>query len=208
MPNKWLNTILFIAAAIGALLAYRAGKEHRQVLAKHTRLEARVGRLSIRDPSKAYVLALETGEELHFAWRLYIPADFNLRRKHSDGFGSRNANRTAYECMWRLMLRENDDGVLQVFFNNGVWDLGDRRMADLLRGRWDEVRIESLGAAAAAEVDTDEVATLIRIVMSDDLKKEAQQRFGESFVKPYETVLYQVQIGSERAFKEAGLDEL
>jgi hypothetical protein len=37
------------------------------------RLEAELGKLSIKDPTKVHILTLPSKEDLHFRWRIYLP---------------------------------------------------------------------------------------------------------------------------------------
>jgi hypothetical protein len=88
MSIKAINTTLLVITVIGTVFAYRAGNKHRQLLAEQAQLEAEFGQMPIADPSKVYVLALETGEELHFAWRVHFPAKFYPRWQTKSGRGS------------------------------------------------------------------------------------------------------------------------
>ncbi len=212
MSIKILNTTLLVVTVIGALLAYRAGNEHREVLAEHTRLEAKVGRLPIRDRSKLHVLSLETGDDLLYTWRVYIPADFAFYCHSSRGQrGWRAGSDTPYERVYRLRLRVSDDGVLQVyedcFGSSTMLDIGDRKFAEFIRERWNEVAVEQLGANKIAVIDADEVATLLRITLSDELMKEAKRKFGNSLMGHDENSLYHIRIGSRKAMRQAGLSE-
>lgn len=200
MSSKAINTTLLVATVIGALLAYRAGKEHREVLAEHTRLEAKVGRLPIRDRSKLHVLALETGDDLCCAWRIYVPADFALCNHSSRGQRGHGAGHARpYECVYRLRLRESGDGVLQAYEDfsgsSTLGDIGDREFAEFIRGRWNEVVIEQLGANEIAVVDADEVATLFRITFSKELKKDVERKFGNFFMGDDGNSFYSIRIG-------------
>jgi len=207
MPIRLLNAVLLIAALIGGLFAYQACRRHQQLLAERERLEEQVGRLRIEDPSKVHVRALETGEELHFAWRVYFPAGFTLRAKDSNS-GSTWASKhpDPIEFIARVRFRERYDGQLNVFTKlagSSRSPIGDQRLADLLRGRWDEVQVEQLGSDAQIAIDADKGATLLRLTLSDDLKREASEMLSKSSAARFQTALFDMRLGSDKAFQQA-----
>jgi hypothetical protein len=207
MPIRLLNAVLLIAALIGGVFAYQACRKHQQLLAERERLEKQVGRLRIEDPSKMYVRALETGEELHFAWRVYFPAGFNLRAKNSNS-GSTWVSKHAepIEFIARVRFRERYDGLLNVFTKlagSRRGPIGDRRLADLLRGRWDEVQVEQLGSDGQVAIDADEGATFLRLTLSDDLKREAGEKLSKSLATRFQRLLFDMHLGSDKAFQQA-----
>ena len=208
MLIRLLNAVLLIAAVIGGVLAYRAAMERQRLLAERGRLEKKVGSLPIGDPSKAHVRALETGEPLHFAWRVYLPAASNLRWKCSSGGSSCSSSSGASDFIARVRVRENEQGRLDVFTKQGGGSarlgLGDEQLADLLRDRWNEIRVEQLGANGVAVIDANEVSTLLRLTLSDDLKREAAEKLEERVVKRFQTALFDVRFGPDRAFRQTG----
>ena len=208
MPIRLLNVVLLIAAVIGGVLAYRAARERQQLLAERRRLENKVGSMPIGDPSKVHVRALETGEELHFAWRVYLPPGFSYTWRCGGDTGvSRSRSQIAREFIARVRLREDERGRLFVFSKHASGSsrlgLGDEQLADLLRDRWDEVRVEQLAADDVVVVDADEVATLLRLTLSDDLKREIEQKLDKHFAKRFQTALFDVRFGSDQAFQQA-----
>lgn len=83
MPLKLLNLSLLIAAIVGGVFTYQAGQKHRRLVSEFERLKNKVGDLTVDDPSKVHVRVLDTGEDLHFAWRVYFPAGFPFSVKNS-----------------------------------------------------------------------------------------------------------------------------
>ena len=78
MKHKLLDWFLIIVVLIGGVLTWQTGRERSRLTARHGRLAKLAGDLRIADPSKVYVLALDTGEPLHFAWRMYFPPNYKL----------------------------------------------------------------------------------------------------------------------------------
>ncbi len=207
MPIRLLNAVLLVAALIGGVLAYRAATERQRLLAEKTRLEEKVGSLPISDPSKVHVRALETGEELHFAWRVYLPAGFSARWECESGGSSSSSSSGTREFIARARLREDEHGTLYVFAKQDGGSmklgLGNERLADLLRDRWREIGVEQLGSDGVVVVDGSQVATLLRLTLSDDLKREADEKLGKHFVGRFGKALFEVRFGSDQAFRQA-----
>lgn len=207
MLIRLLNAVLLIAAVIGALLVYRASTTRQHLLTEKRRLEKMVGSLSVGDRSKLHVRAMETGDALHFAWRVYLPASFKVKWKYGSSGSSSSSSSIPREFITRVRLRESERGSLHVFIKqaggSSRFEIGDEQLADLLRGRWDEVRVEQLASDVVAVVDADEVATLLRLTLSDDLKREADEKLDKHFAKRFETALLDVRFGSDQAFQKA-----
>ena len=207
MLIRLLNGVPLIAAVIGGVLAYRAGTERQHLLAERTRLVKKVGSMAIGDRSKLHVRAIETGDELHFAWRVYVPAGFKVRWEYSNGGYSVSHSSIASEFVARVRLREEERRRLYVFSNQASGSrlaLGDEQLADSLRDRWDEVRVEQLGSDDVTVIEADEVVTLLRLTLSDDLKREADQKLEKDFAQRFQTALFDVRFGPDQAFKQTG----
>ncbi len=205
---RLLNTLLLIAAVVGGVLTYRAARVRRELLTEQHRLEQMVGSLQIDDPTKMHVLALDTGQPLHFAWRVYLPAGFKPQwRKNSGGGGSASSGGAACEFVARVRFRENDEGRLEVFTKlgstSGRGGFGNRQLAELLHDRWDEIEVEQLGRDQLVVVESDEIATLVRLALSESLNQDAKQQLPKLFWKRYQATLFEYRVGSQSAFQKA-----
>ncbi|MBN2294352.1 MAG: hypothetical protein JXM70_18125 [Pirellulales bacterium] len=203
MPLKLLNISLLIAAIIGGFYTYRANRQYRQLKAEVNRLSVEVGDLDVADPSKAYVEALPTGEPLHFAWRVYLPANFQACWKHTSG-SSWSTNSEPSEFLSRVRIIEDDKGQLLVYHKehggSGKCNLGSTKLAKLLRGRWNEIHVEQLGSDGIAVVDPNDISVLLRLTLSDELKIEAQEKLNKYENKQYQKELFGIRFGSRDAF--------
>ena len=206
-PIRMLNTLLLIAAVVGSALTYRAGRLRRELLAEQNRLEQLVGSLPIDDPTKMHVRALDTGQPLHFAWRVYLPAGFKSQWRGYSGGGSGGPRSRPRESIARVRFRENDEGILEVFVHSGGSSsrttTGNRKLAELLHGRWDELEVEQLGRDQLVVVEPDEIATLVRVTFSESLKLDAKQKLSKRSWKRYQETLFDYRFGSHRAFQKA-----
>jgi hypothetical protein len=71
----------------------------------------------------------------------------------------------------------------------------------MLRDRWDEIQVEQLGSDNVVVLDEDKVATLLRLTLSEALKKEAVQKLDERTARHFRTALFEVRFGSKDAFE-------
>ena len=208
MPMKVLKTCLFIVAVVGGVLTYRASREHQRLTVEYDRLEKLVGDITVDDPTRMHVRALDTGEDLHFAWRVYLPAGFRTRWDQSNGIGTcSQQRRDSCEFIARVRFWEEKDGRLGVFCKkasgSGHSSLGDQKLAELLRGRWDEIQVEQLGSDGLAVVESDEVAVMLRLTLSDELKREADRKLKKFWSKHWQTELFSLRLGTVKAFDRA-----
>ncbi|MEA1952142.1 MAG: hypothetical protein U9N87_12210, partial [Planctomycetota bacterium] len=158
MPLKILNALLLIAAIFGGVCTFQKSRQHRDLLTEINGLESKVGELAIVDPSKVHVRAIDTGEDLHFAWRIYLPAGFRATWQHRNGGNSMTTRSDPCEFIARLRVYEGDqdglashrNGRLHVYYKGSGGSsratLGDRKLADMLRGRLSEIKVEQLGS--------------------------------------------------------------
>ncbi len=208
MLTRLLNLFLLIAAVIGVVLAYGVAKKHRELSTEHRRLEAKVGSLPIGDPSKIHIRALETGEDLHFAWRVYVPAGERIKWAYDGGGGSGSSwSSNAGQYIARVRFRENEDGSIHAFAKlsggSSRFQLGGQALADLLRDRWDEIQVEQLASDDVVAIDASEVATLLRLTLPDDLKQEGEQKVRKAVMRRFQAGLFGVRFGSDKAFQQA-----
>jgi len=210
-PIRLLNTLLLVAAITGAVMTYRAGRIRRELLAEQNRLEQLVGSLQVKDLTKMHVRALDTEEPLHFAWRVYFPANFASHWRSLGSSGSSSSRNTPRECVMRVRLRENHDGEIEVYTKecsgSSRSGLGNEALAELLRDRWDQIEVEQLGTDGTAVVEPDEIATLVRLTFSDSLKQDAREKLSKRDWHRYQSLLYEYRIGSKEAFEKADAAE-
>jgi hypothetical protein len=79
MKHRVLDLYLLIAALIGGTLAWQTGRERSRLSEKYDEPARVTGDLPIADASKVHVRALDTGDPMHFAWRVYYPPPTSSR---------------------------------------------------------------------------------------------------------------------------------
>jgi hypothetical protein len=182
---RFVNGLLLITALVGAYVSVRAGWEYQRLLADHRRLAATVGLLSVNDPDKAHFVAIDTGDPLHFAWQMYVPAHFDVRWKmrHTTGSGEGGAggHPEPYFDVLRVRVRKEANERATMW----VKELGASRMIRLSAGEFallegGQLAIEQLGTDGTAIVDRQQVVTLLQLSDPDASSQQPllEIRFG------------------------------
>jgi hypothetical protein len=178
MKRRVLDLLMIVAIAVGGFQVWSSSRERTRLESEYRRLVQETGELPIGDPSKAHLRALETGEPLHFAWRVYLPPKFTVRIRDGHG-GSSGTSSSSREFIARVRFREDQDGNLELYkhFAGGSsrGGFGDPGLAKLLRGRWDKVIVEQFGAGDVATIEPDEPVVLLRLSLPKEMEAEARK---------------------------------
>lgn len=199
--KRWaLDLILLLVTLSGGFLALQNGRQLRQLRAEYERLSTITGDLPISNASKVHVRALETGERLHFAWRVYLPA--NYRAVVWDASGSSSSwRRDSCQFIARVRLRENEQGMLQAYtrFSGGssCMGLGDTMLAKLLHDHWDKIQVEQLGASGLAVIAPGQSAVLLRLTLPDELQQASREKLPPSMQDHFVPTLFELHLGPE-----------
>ena len=169
MILRALNFMLLAAALVGVYFALKAEVEYRPLREYHRQLVAEVGLLPVGDPAKVHIVAIPTGEPLHYAWQMYVPAGYekqwHSRAGHGSSSSSGGSDSEPHFDVVRVRLREQSPGNWQVWTKQ-------RNSSSLMGFSADELKkfgpLESLQAAPLAAdgvvvLEPDEVATLLRL---------------------------------------------
>jgi hypothetical protein len=199
MKHKAFDGFLLVVVVIGGVLAGQTAWERSRLLRHYARLVQLTSDLPITDASKVHVHALETGEPLHFAWRVYIPANSKqtMATQFAGGRGSSSLNGPS-EFIARVRFRPDREGRMEVYEHfggtSGRMTFGDQALAGLLRDRWDRVRVEQLGAPGLAVIEPDQPAVFLRLSLPDDLLREARKKHSASTQPQLGPVLYELNL--------------
>jgi hypothetical protein len=206
MRRKAFDLILLLAILVGGIQAWTSGRERAKLSKEYARLARTAGDPAIGDPAKVHLVALETGDPLHFAWRVYYPANYQevLASIHSGSHVVRSSLSTSdpTEAILRLRFRENDRGIVEIYMKGmqGRFrsPLGDESLADLLRGRRGEIDVEQIGAEDVAVIGPDEQVSLIKLTLPGAMQAEADQKLSEWARKNCTPILYELKLGAAR----------
>src|SRR4051794_9503403 len=103
----------------GCFLAWQTGRERTRLEARYARMVRIAGDLPVADPSKVYIRAVDTGEPLHYAWRIYLPPNYTLIVRNRTGYGSSGSSTSwslnSVEFLARVRLRKDEQGLMHVY---------------------------------------------------------------------------------------------
>ncbi|QDV35153.1 hypothetical protein [Tautonia plasticadhaerens] len=181
MTRRLIDLTLLAAIAVGGVLAWRSNRERADLQSTADHLAEEAGELPLTDPGRIHLTALETGDPMHFAWRIYVPASGSSVSLRSPGgsFGAGWSGISPLEYVGRVRFREGESGLLEFYSSVGsggnTASLGDEAMADLLRGRWDEIRVDRAGEGELVVPEEGETTVLLRLSLPEDLAEEARR---------------------------------
>jgi hypothetical protein len=201
--RKLLQVALVVVILVGLVFAWRTGQKRGEAQGEYDRLVRLTGDMPITDPNKIHVLALETDESLHFAWRIYLPPNCRFVVRHNSGGSSMSSHTEPQQFLARIRFREQADGRLQVFtkFHGGSSQsgFGDESLADFLRGRWDRIDVEQLGSGKVAVFPREEQVVLLRLTLPETLQGEAEKQLDARRLEEKLPLLYESRIGPNSA---------
>jgi hypothetical protein len=178
MISRLVQLSLVALTLVGLVMVWQSGHQRSAARAEYERLARLTGDLKISDPQKVHVLALETGEPLHFAWRVYLPPNCRTTVRYEGG-GSTSNYSQPQNIIARVRFREHPPGRLQVYTkfagSSSQSGFGDEALASFLQDRWDQIRVEQLGTGQTALVKLDEEAVLLKLSLPDDLAAQASK---------------------------------
>jgi hypothetical protein len=200
--QRVIEIALVITILVGAVFLWQSSATRSELDREHERLAAKVGRLPIKDPTKIHLMAMETGDPQHFAWRAYFPPNYQYSYSCNSGGGS-GAIDSAWEGIVRVRVREVN-GRLQLYDHllqgSGLRSFGSGQVSKLLKehpGQLKKLRAEQLGKDGLVIVDPNEVTTLIKLSLSDELLAEAKEQLNEEDYREASAPLEWIRIGPQ-----------
>jgi hypothetical protein len=199
--HRFLDLCLLAFTLTGLYFVWQSGHQRSASRVEYERLVVLTGDLPVSESDKVHILALETGENLHFAWRIYLPAKYRLLVRHDSGSSS-SYHSDPQHLIARVRFREDPAGRLQIYtrFAGGSsqMGLGNESVARFLRGRWDEIAVEQLGAGGkTAQLKPDEEAVLLRLTLPAELHEQAMRDVDSRSLQNKLPLLYEIRIGPQ-----------
>jgi hypothetical protein len=203
MMRRLLDCFLLVVVVVGGYLAWHTGRERSRLSEHYQRLVRTAGDLVVSDPSKVYLQSLDTGEPLHFAWRVHVPANYNLVVHTLPNGHAAHLQSSQSDFVVRVRLRERERRIMEVYTHfgpsSGKSDLGDQALAELMRGRWGKVLIEQLGTPGIAVLEPDRPAVVLRLTLPENLHDEARKKLDARTAQTYVPILFELNIGQPTA---------
>ena len=204
MPRRLLYLAVLAAIVAGGVLAWRSGAERARLEERYRHWARTAGDLAAVDPTKVYVLGLETDEPLHFAWRLHAPANYRASFAYVGGGGSGSSGfttSTPSDFIARVRIRRDEAGRLQVFERlggaSGVFAVEDD-LGRFLAGREGELIVEPLAADGPVAFDASTSVTLLRVAMPPAMIEEARAKLPDHVVARHVPDVVKITVGPPR----------
>jgi hypothetical protein len=201
MSLRPLDWTLLAIVVIGGGLALQTGWERGRLTRERDRLVQITGELTVAEPAKLHIKAIATGIPLDFAWRIYIPPNYQFKQRASAGGTGSSLSSNARDFVGRVRFRRDDRGYLQVFSRfgsgNSVAGIGGERLAKLLENRWGEVRVEQLGATEPVSLDSGQFAVLLRLSLPDYMLDESPEKLTPADLGPVVPIVYELKLGPD-----------
>jgi hypothetical protein len=209
---RLINITLALLSILGGVLAFRESNFNSDLSAEYRTLAAETGYLDFADFSKVHVVALPSDDPLHFRWRIYLPekctVSWKAKSQWDDVSGSSSGPQN---FIAQVRFRKNENGFVRVFTDlesfGGVGALGGRELQEFMRDHWDDVDIYQLGLDGPALVDPEEIATLLRLQLPQDIADEAKEVLRTRSAGQVLPVLYQVQLGTKEVWQKTELEK-
>lgn len=201
--QRAFEIVLVAAILIGAVLVFQSSSLRSELTREHARLMAKTGSLTIKDPTQAQIQAIETGEPLSYAWRVYLPPNYSFAYRCSSGGGS-GSQSAAWEGIFRFRIKAvGDDFRIYYRFagGSGMRGLGSPQLKELfdknpeLAGK---LVVEQLGKNELATFDPSEVKTLIKVALPEEMLQELKPKLNQWEYERIETIEW-MRIGSSAA---------
>lgn len=200
MRIRLIDAALAVATLAGAILAVTSASKLHALQQEHTRLSRTTGDLDIADPGEVHVVALETGEPLHFAWRVYAPAGQMMVSTFGDGGSgtSTGFNSQPHEFIGRIRFSKHRTGQIAVYYNfgngAGFQTAGSPASYQFLNEHLDELRIEQLGVHGTARVKQGEPVTVLKMHLPESVIAQARPRSSDHNPPDLESDLFELRL--------------
>jgi hypothetical protein len=197
--RRAIDSLLLVVVLVGGYLAWQMGRERSHLAEHYRQLVKMAGDMVVTDPTKIHVQALDTGDPLHFAWRVFLPANYPEAWHATRGGTGNRTSAKPTEFIQRVRLRPNDQGKMQIYtrgsFSSSLANQGHEALNDLLRGRWNKLKVERIGGPSTAVIDPSQAVVFLRLTLPEDLADEARSKLPENAQRECFPVVYELSLG-------------
>jgi hypothetical protein len=198
MIRRLIDLVLILAVVAGIVPAWMSGQERSRLEAEYARLAKSAGNLVLTDPTLVHMLALDTGEPLHYAWRIYFPPGYQATYRTSNEMSGGSWNRDACNFIGRVRFQVDEQDRLQLYTkfhgNMSLSQVGDQALGRLVREGRVRFEVEQLGSKGVAIFGPDQGVILLSLTIPEDLPGDVREKL--LTVAPKGTRLfYQFELG-------------
>lgn len=199
MKIRILDLVLLLFIVGGGFVSWRSGRQRSLLSAEYQRLVGKTGELTVVDPTRVQVRAIPTGDPKSFAWRVYLPPNYTQILRQSGGASSSSTTSDAREFIARVRFGEDAQGRTRVFtrFVGGSSDSGlaPKPLADLLRGRWDQLQVEQIGSARPVTLEPGKSVVILELRIPAGIRADAQKVLTADEITQFAPALFRLELG-------------
>lgn len=198
---------LVVLLVVGAGFAWHSGQKRWQAESELARLRTLIGEIDVVDPGKVHIQALNTGEPLHYAWRIYLPAGFNSKIASyftlagGNSWSSSSSTKPEH-FLARVRFRRTESGEWEVYkkFHQGSSrsSLGNRALSDLFDKHGAQLVVEQAGVGEVLVFAPHETRDLLRILLPPSVQDEYRQWYQGQASEKFPEIM-SVSIGDKEA---------
>jgi len=200
--KRRLNVVLVLVALVGLVFAVQQGLVKQTLSRQYERLAAEVGYLEPPDEGGVSVIALPTRDQMHFRWRIFVPASEAIFWKNRWLGGTQGDISVVGPRSFIANVRfrgGGENGGFRVWWgfeeNATVMSMGGPELNQLLGGRWDEMQVEQLASDGRIVMKSGELSSLLRISMPDQMREEARKALSQQALDLYVPEFFHLQFG-------------
>jgi hypothetical protein len=201
----------YVLVGLMALGLWRLVQDRRQLKGLRTeanRLAALVGEIDLEDPSRIHVVSVPDDRPNEFSWRVFLPAEHAWAINQHMGSGGRSShNQTASsspnDMLVRFRMTETESGWTTFLVHDSGTNSSSMpsEFGAFLDEHWNELKIQIAGSEGELTLETDQVLTLLRIEVPEELIELAEAKLiRHQAQRLRDDPLIKIEIGSDQAF--------
>ena len=167
--QRFFEGLWVFAIIVGLILAWRSGQARASLLREITRIENRIGKLAIVDPTLVHVVAIETGKPFDYSWRVYLPPNYRFNLV-TNTLGSKNSSspgtsKKMREFIAHVVVRFVDEKIecySRLDHGGGLCGTTNLELANIFRERPEEIQIHQAGNNGVETFQEDQEVVLLR----------------------------------------------
>lgn len=172
MNRRLFDCILLLITLAGVVPAWLTSIEVRRLTREHERFERMSQSLVVTDPSKVHLIAIDTGDPYHFAWRVFTPANYQMSLSSIGSFIQTKQG----ESLAQVRFIRNHYGQICISttflgIESYVYQF-ERETADMLLDHWNDVTVYRAGSTGSVVAGENGRLVLLRLTLSEDALRE------------------------------------
>jgi hypothetical protein len=170
MFQRLVELVLCLGLVIGLCFLYQSATVRHQHSQEYQRLTRKAGSLTDCRRDKVTLQAVETGESLHFAWRIFVPHEYDYGYRSKVEVRGKVSSSRDQDFVFRYRFYEQRGKWYVYVMGYGgedghAYEVKSQELIEFLtnaQGR-DQLQVEQLGTAGTVEVDFGKTISLLKI---------------------------------------------